>query len=138
MGTPASELNPGDLVIGRPKTVTLERMRQFSGWPSKNIHTDADFAKACGLPGPIASGTMFEAYLTELMIGLFGEDWIRSGTMQLAFIRMVEPGDVLVAKGRVQALEQTPAGGRVALEVWCENQRGERVTGGVASGRPGG
>lgn len=138
MGTPARELKPGDLVIGRPKTVTLERMRQFSGWPSKNIHTDADVARACGLPGPIASGTMFEAYLTELMIDLFGEDWIRSGTMQLAFIRMVEPGDILVAKGRVQALEQTHAGGRLALEVWCENQRGERVTAGVASGRPGG
>ena len=110
-------------------------MRDFSGWPSKNIHTDEEFAKACGLPSPIASGTMSEAYLVELMLDVFGEDWIRHGRMELTFIRMVQPGDVLIAKGQTQKWEGTALDAGVTLQVWCENQRGEHVVIGTAWGR---
>lgn len=131
----ATELKPNHTVIGRPKTVSLERMREFSGWPRKDIHTDDDSARASGLPGPIASGTMSEAYLVELMIDAFGEDWIRCGRMELTFVKMVLPGDILVARGRIQGLEQAGFQTHVTLEIWCENQRGEHVVVGTAWGR---
>ena len=124
----------GHTVAGRPRSVTLERMRGFSGWPTKNIHTDEEVARASGLPGPIASGTMYEAYLVELMIDLFGEEWLKHGKMELAFTRIVEPDDTITAKGTVQSREPTDAGRRVTLDVWCENQRGEPVAIGTASG----
>ena len=131
----AGDLKEGRQLAGNHKSVTLKRMRGFSGWPSRNIHTDEAFAKACGLPGPIASATMYEAYLVELMLNIFGEDWIRHGRLELAFVKMVHPSDTLAAKAIAREVGTAEAGRRVSLEVWCENQRGERVAVGSASGR---
>ncbi len=132
MGTGASDATEGHTITGKPKAVTLERMRGFSGWPTKNIHTDEEFARSSGLSGPIASGTMYQACLVELMIDHFGEDWLRHGGMQVAFVRVIEPGDTITAKGTVQRQEPADAGGLVDLRVWCENQRGEPVIVGTA------
>lgn len=134
MGSRAGDAAEGHTVTGKIKTVTLERMRGFSGWPTKNIHTDEEFARSCGLSSPIASGTMFQAYLVELMIDHFGEGWLRDGGMQVAFVRAVKPGDTVTAKGTVQRQEPGAAEGRVDLQVWCENQRGEPVIVGTAYG----
>ncbi|HJN86450.1 MAG: MaoC family dehydratase [Dehalococcoidia bacterium] len=134
MSTTARNTTEGHTFSGKPKTVTLERMRGFSGWPVKNIHTDVEYAKACGLSGPIASGTMFQTYLTELMIDYFGADWLGNGGIKVAFTRAVEPGDIITPKGTVEKQESTEAGKRVDLRVWCENQRGEPVVVGTAFG----
>ena len=121
---------PGDEVEGRPKSVTLERMRAFSGWPNKNIHTDEATARSCGLPAPIASATMYMGYLTELLLDSFGERWIEKGRLELAFIKIVVAGDELRARGKVVGTDR----GEVKLEVWCENQRGQPVAVGSAWG----
>jgi hypothetical protein len=133
--TIATDLKPNHLVAGPPKTISLERMRGFSGWPRKDIHTDEDLAKANGLPGPIASGTMSEAYLVGLMIDVFGDDWLRHGSMQLTFVKIVQPGDIIVARGRIEDVERAELATRVTVAVWCENQRGEHVVAGTAWGR---
>ena len=134
MSAAARNTTEGHTFSGKPKTVTIERMRGFSGWPVKNIHTDVEYAKACGLAGPIASGTMFQTYLVGLMIGYFGADWLGNGGIQVAFVRAVEPGDVITPMGTVEKQEPTDAGNRVELRVWCENQRGEPVVVGTAFG----
>src|SRR5713226_7672174 len=127
----------GQLLVGPPKTVTLERMRGFSGWPNKNIHTDDDSAKACGLPAPIASATMYQAYLVDWMLELFGGAWITHGELELAFIKMVLAGDVLTWKANVLSTEPEAGGTKLRLEVRCENQRDESVAVGTACGRLG-
>lgn len=134
MAIAIGEIKEGYRLVHRPKTVSLERMRGFSGWPSRNIHTDDELAKACGLPGPIASATMYQAYFVELMLDFFGEDWMRHGTMQLAFVRMVAAGDVLSPKAAVQTVEASENGVRLTLQLSCENQRGEQVAVGTAAG----
>ena len=120
----------GDEVEGRTKAVTLERMRAFSGWPNKNIHTDEETARSCGLPSPIASATMYMGYVTELLLNSFGEAWIEGGRLELAFVKIVAAGDELRARGKVVGEDE----GGVKLEVWCETQRGEPVAAGTAWG----
>ena len=126
---------------GKPKKITEERVYAFSGgfpkgagWPQKNIHTDLEFAKRCGLPARNASGSMFESYLTELMIDLFGESWLREGKLELVFIRMVVIGDTLLPKAVVQSKRMEHSGTGFVLEVWCENQHGDKVVVGTATG----
>ncbi len=126
---------------GRSKKVTEERVFAFSGgfprdaaWPKKNIHTDLDFARSCGLEMRVASGAMCEGYLAELMVDLFGEDWLRSGKMSLVFIAAVEPGDRVVAKSVAMSRESDDGGDRYLMDVWCENQKGAKVVIGTASG----
>lgn len=137
----AKETQEGYEVAGNLKTVTEERVYAFSGgfsrdigYPKKNIHTDLAFAKSCGLPSRAASGAMFEGYLTELMIGLFGENWLRGGKMSLTFIAIVDIGDTLLPRAVIRDKQVEGFGVQFDLNVWCENQRGEKVVVGTATG----
>ena len=123
----------GYQVSSSPRTVTLERMRDFSEWPTKSIHTDEEMARESGLPGPIAQGMMSYGYLSTTLIGLFGEDWFRGGKMSVSFTRMIQPGDTITANATIRTREVDPSGLELTLDVWCENQHGEKVAVGTAS-----
>ena len=135
----------------RPKVVSWERLWTFSGgpfgrvmnadtkeiaggWPVSNIHTDLAFAKSCGLPKVAASATQFQGYVVELMIELFGPEWLTYGRLDTKFINLVDAGDILVTTGQVQSKEAQGDGTRFMLNVDCENQEGEKVLVGWASG----
>ena len=127
--------------FGHLKTVTEERVYAFSGgfsrdpgFPKKNIHTDLEFARSCGLTTRAASGAMFEGYLVELMIDLFGEDWLKYGKMNLTFIAVVDPGDTLVPRAVVKSRQENNSGVSFVMDVWCENHHGEKVVVGTATG----
>jgi acyl dehydratase len=124
----------GLVLAGRPKSVTLERMRLFSGWPVKNIHTDEDTARTAGCPAPIASATQNMGHICELMLDNFGDDWLRTGTLSVVFVRPIYAGDTVTCRAVIRSLE--PDGGRTryTLDVSAENQHGEAVTVGRATG----
>jgi acyl dehydratase len=135
------DIQEGHQFSGKSKKITEERVYAFSGgfpkgpgWPQKNIHTNLEFARRCGLSDRNASGSMFEGYLTELMIDLFGENWLREGKLELVFIRMVLIGDTLLPKAVVQSKRMEDSGTGFVLEVWCENQHGDKVVVGTATG----
>jgi acyl dehydratase len=126
---------------GKMKTVTADRIYAFSGgfprvkdWPKKNIHTDLEFAKSCGLSTRAASGAMFQGYLTELMIDLFGENWLSGGKMELTFIAIVDAGDKLLPMAIVQSRDIDGSRVRFVMEIWCQNQHGNKVVVGTATG----
>jgi acyl dehydratase len=132
----------GHEFTGKRKTISEARVFAFSGgrlnapgWPGKNIHTDLEFARSCGLQTRSVSGTQYMGYLIELMVDLFGESWLSHGKMDLKFIAIVDVGDSLTAKAVVTSKELEGSGTRFALEMWCENQRGDKVAVGTATGR---
>jgi acyl dehydratase len=126
---------------GKVRTVTLERINFFSGgfprgrhWPARNIHTDLEAAKKCGLQTRAASGAMFEGYLVDLMIDLFGVEWLNYGKMNLAFINIVDKDDTLIPKGVVRSKEVVSSRIEFVLDLWCENQHGTKVVVGTGKG----
>jgi len=131
----------GTEFTGKIKTITEERVYSFSGgfprgpeWPKKTIHTNIDVASRCGLKKRMASGAMFEGYLIELMIDLFGERWLSKGKMTLKFIAQVSPGDTLVAKAIIESKETANSTTKYKLNLWCENQNAQKVVIGSATG----
>jgi acyl dehydratase len=131
----------GTEFIGKKKRLSEARVLAFSGgrfnapgWPGKNIHTDLKFAKSYGLPTRSASATQYMAYLVELMIDLFGEGWLNHGKMNLKFIAIVDVDDELVSKAVVTSKEAKDSKVSFTLSVWCENQRGDQVAIGTATG----
>lgn len=95
------------------------------------IHTDVETARAVGLDGVIAHGMLSMGFLGQLVAGYAGPGNVRR--LQVRFGAMVRLGDVLTCRGTVKAVDAVGEGGsRVTLEVWAENQRGERVTSGEA------
>ena len=53
--------------------------------------------------------------------------------MDVKFIRPIYAGDTVTAHGRITAKTETGTGVRIALNIWCDTQRGEPVTVGTAS-----
>lgn len=99
---------------------------------SANIHTDPELARQAGLGSPIASGMMTTAYLNQMLREAFGADWSWTGHLAVAFIGSLRSGDEAAAHGVVKGTHQETGATRLELEVWCENQRGEKVTVGSA------
>lgn len=129
-------IKEGDKISGRPKEITLDRMRKFSGHleGGENIHTNEKMANEAGLPGPIAQGMMSYGYILEMILTIFGDKWLKDGELEVSFLRYVLPGDVITAKGVIRSKEASDSGTKIMLEVWCENQRKEKVVAGTATG----
>ena len=127
---------------GKPKKMSWERLWTFSGgpfnqpgWPKKNLHTDTEFAKSMGLPTVGASATQYLGHMTELMIGLFGEEWLRHGKMRkIKFIKLVADGAVLTSKARVVSKKTEGLKIRYDLSISVENQNNDEVLIGSAIG----
>jgi acyl dehydratase len=101
---------------------------------ANSIHTDEAWAKAKGFRTTLAQGMMSTAYVSEMMTALCGAGFIKGGGMSMAFTRPVYAGDRLTVRGVVKEKTAEAGGTRVTVEVWCENQHGEKTAAGTASG----
>jgi acyl dehydratase len=133
MPTTAEELAIGQEIEPIVKHMTIERMSRPLMAGGNPIHYDPVFAKNAGLPAPIATGVMSSAFLSEMLTKAFGIDWIRSGAIDVKFIRPIYAGDTVTVRGRISSKRETSTGVHIALEIWCATQRGEPVTIGSAS-----
>jgi acyl dehydratase len=116
------------------KTITLDKSRIYAGWPAvRNRHSDYLAAQASGLREPNINGGQTAEYLGELFIKFFGVGYL-GGTLSITFLGFVSPGDEVTARGVVT--QRLVEGERVKLilGVSLENQRGEKVLVGTASG----
>lgn len=116
------------------KDLSQRRIDVYSGVRPRSIHTDEAWAHAKGFRTTLAQGMMSTAYASELMTRLLGKSFLAGGTLSMAFIRPVYAGDRLTVRGRVMETRREGARTRVVVEVWCENQHGEKTAAGTASG----
>jgi acyl dehydratase len=107
------------------RTMTLEAMRLYEPPGEENIHTSHERAVAAGLPGPIATGTLFLAYAFDLLQRSYGDD-SRVGTEIDVRIRLpVFVGDRIETRAEVVGRE----GGRVRHRVRCTGPSGDVIRG---------
>jgi len=77
---------------------------------------------------------MSTAYASQLMVKLLGPGFARGGTMSMAFIKPVYAGDRLTVHGVIKDKRRDGSATRVVVEVWVENQHGEKTAIGHATG----
>jgi acyl dehydratase len=123
----------GEELPALSKTVEQRRIDCYSGVRPHSIHTDPEWARQKGFRAPLAQGMMSTAYVSELMLALVGEGFVRGGRMSVSFIKPVVVGDTLTVRGRVKSREHEGSRTRVTVEVWCENQDGVKTMVGTAS-----
>jgi acyl dehydratase len=116
------------------KEMSQRRIDTYSGVRPRSIHTDEAFAREKGFRAPLAQAMMSTAYVSELMTRLLGAGFVKGGTMSMAFIKPVYAGDRLSVHGVVKDKQPENGATRVTVEVWCENQHGEKTAVGNASG----
>ena len=122
------ELPP--LVKGPIQQIQLTRYAGASG-DFNPIHQDDEFAKAAGMGGVFAHGMLSMGFVAQVVT-----DWAGPGTVQklgVRFAELVRLKDVVTCRGRVLARSSKDDAHLVDLEVWAENQRGEKVVAGKAT-----
>jgi len=116
------------------KEMSQRRIDVYSGVRPRSIHTDEAWARAKGFRTTLAQGMMSTAYVSEMMTRCLGAGFVKGGTMSVAFVKPVYAGDRLTVHGVVKEMRPENEGTRVVVEVWCENQHGEKTAVGNASG----
>ncbi len=116
------------------KEISQRQIDTYSGVKPRSIHTDEAWARQKGFRTTLAQGMMSTAYVSEMMTKLLGAGFVKGGTMSVAFIKPVYAGDRLTVRGVVKEMRPESGGTRVVVDVWCENQHGEKTAAGSASG----
>jgi acyl dehydratase len=116
------------------KEPSQRRIDVYSGVRPRSIHTDEDWARQKGFRTTLAQGMMSTAYVSEMMTRLLGAGFVKGGTMSMAFVKPVYAGDRISVHGVVKELRPEAGQTRVVVEVWCQNQHGEKTAVGTASG----
>ena len=116
------------------KEPSQRRIDVYSGVRPRSIHTDPDWARQKGFRTTLAQGMMSTAYVSEMMTRLLGAGFVKGGTLSMAFIKPVYAGDRLTVHGVVKELRPEAGRTRVVVDVWCQNQHGEKTAVGTASG----
>ena len=122
-------MNAGDELTPLAKeTVTRLQLVKYAGASGdfNPIHWDPERAEEMGLGGVIAHGMLSMGFLGEYAASLAGPQNVKR--LKVRFAAMVRQGDVLTCRGRVTAVDD----GRATIELWAENERGEKVTTGEA------
>jgi|RhiMethySRZTD1v2_1073278.scaffolds.fasta_scaffold1150533_1 hypothetical protein len=121
------------------KVMSLDEMTEFEACSAEmmnaktlkpGIHTDREQARQAGFRSPVASGMMTVAYFNQLLRQAFGEAWTTTGHLSVALVGPLGSEDEAILGGVVKGRSED--GARLEIEVWCENQRGEKVAVGSA------
>ncbi len=130
----AEDVTVGDelpsLVKGPIQQIQLTRYAGASG-DFNPIHQDEEFARAAGMGGVFAHGMLSMGFVAQALT-----DWAGAGTVRrlgVRFAALVRVKDVVTCRGRVLSKSSKDGVHTVELEVWAENQRGEKVVAGKAT-----
>lgn len=129
-----TELAVGQALPPLAKDVSQRRIDVYSGVKPHSIHSDEAWARQKGFRACLAQGMMSTAYVAQLMVKLLGPTFARGGTMSMAFVKPVYAGDRLTVHGIIKDKQPDQGATRVVVEVWVENQHGEKTAVGHATG----
>lgn len=132
----APEVPQGEPIPVLEKQVTQPQIDAYADVSGDHnpIHIDPDAARTVGLDGTIAHGMLSMAFLGQML-----SDWLTAlpdpggwvARLRVRFQAMVRPGDTLTCHGVLGDASATDTGRR-RVEVWIDNQRGERIITGDA------
>ena len=124
----------GDTLQPLTKEITQRKIDVYSGVKPHSIHTDEAWARKKGFKAPLAQAMMSAAYVSEMMTRFLGAGFVKGGRLSMVFVKPVYVGDRLTVHGVVKERVAEGADTRVVVDVWCENQDGDKTAVGTASG----
>lgn len=91
-------------------------------------HWDATYARATGLNAPIQTGEMSSAYLAEMCVNHFGEQMFRGARIVCKYVGSTLAGETITTHGVVREKIEKGAGYRFIVDIWADNEAGEKRT----------
>jgi acyl dehydratase len=122
------DVKVGEEIPPLKKPITVIKMAMYAAatWDFVRYHYDDKAVRDKGYPAPFADGQMLGAFLAQMVTSWIGEaHTLRK--LGFRFCAMAFPGDLLTCRGRVAQKSSNREGGFLKLDLWIENQRGEKI-----------
>ncbi|MCE2879185.1 MAG: hypothetical protein LW719_07165 [Comamonadaceae bacterium] len=118
----------GHPLIGVKKKVTIQLMGSRLWGRFNPNHWDPVYAAETGLKAPIQTGEMSSAYIAEMCVNHFGARAFRQARIVCKYVASTLANEVITTHGVVS--EKTPKGNgfRFKVDVWADNEAGEKKT----------
>ena len=134
----STTIEENQIIPSVTKKITTDSILQFESCgilDRENIHNNPEMAaKRLGTTYTIASGRMSITFAAEILRKFFGpEVFNHTGTVNLKFLRPVKDGDTITVSGAVSGTEETDAGTMVSVDLFCDNQGGNRTAVGIGT-----
>ena len=123
-------LKVGDEIPELVKHPTTRQLVQYAGAQGDfyEIHYDQDYARSIGLPGVILHGLLKAGFLGQLVTDWLGDRGTLK-TFKVSYRGLDVPGKPYRCRGKITKVD----GRQVELEVWGEDEGGQRTTVGSAT-----
>ena len=95
-------------------------------------HWDPVYAAQTGLAAPIQTGEMSSAYLAEMCVNHFGAAVFRDARIVCKYVASTLANEVITTHGVVRDKTPKGKGFRFTVDIWCDNEAGEKKTVGWA------
>lgn len=127
------DVEPGAEIPSLAKQPTTQQLVMWAGASGdyNPIHYDKDLAQARGLPGVIVHGQLVAAFLVQMLCDWMGPEGSLK-KLSVSYKGLNFPGDTLTCRGVVKDKSEDEGHQLVTLDVWAENQRGEKTVVGAA------
>ena len=133
-----TEIKPEQTIPSVTKAITEDSILEFESTgilDRENIHNNSELAaKRLGTTYTLASGRMSITFAAESMRKFFGpEVFNHTGTVNLKFLRPVKAGDIITVTGAISGTEEADLGTKVSVDLFCDNQDGNRTAVGIGT-----
>ena len=118
----------GFALVGVSKKAAIQLMGSRLWGRFNPNHWDPVYAAETGLPAPIQTGEMSSAYLAEMCVNYFGKSMFQNARIVCKYVASTYANEIITTHGIVR--EKTPKGDgyRFKVEIWADNEKGEKKT----------
>lgn len=122
-------LGVGDVINPLEKRVTQDAI---DAWATVSedfnpLHVDPEYAKTTRFGGTIAHGHIALGWLTEMMVGWRGSEWLRGGELRgVKFVAPIRPGYTVRVAGSVDELVEEDGVAKAHCKVTIVNAADEQ------------
>ena len=129
-----------------PRPMTRERMRWYvDAQPTiaaddgrihtqePTIHDDDEYARKQGLPGIISDGMVSTNWILGLLVDVYGPEVAGRCRLRTKYIAPIYEDQIVITCARVKHVSKAEGKTACALDVWCEDDTGAKLTVGDAT-----
>lgn len=91
-------------------------------------HWDPVYAAQTGLAAPIQTGEMSSAYLAEMCVNHFGAAFFNKARIVCKYVASTYADEVITTHGEVREKIPKGEGFRFVVDIWAENEAGDKKT----------
>ena len=127
-GLITTETPVGFELMGVKKKATVQLMASRLWGRFNPNHWDPVYAAETGLAAPIQTGEMSSAYIAEMCVNNFGRNFFTNARTVCKYVGSTLANEVITTHGVVA--EKIPKGNgyRFKVDVWADNDAGEKKT----------